>query len=565
LILALAQPRWNSLSSPKLPPGHDVVLAIDVSRSMAAEDAVPNRLALALESARSLVAALAASPADRAAVVAFAGRAVLVCPLTENLGAVLDSLKRLEPGLIQPGGSDLGQALDASLQALDPHQPHAEGRAIVLFTDGEDHTERWRSRLDRLKDEDIAVHAVAVGDADRGYPIPTGPEHVPLTFEGKDVLTRRSDTALDEITRQSSGALVRLGLTSTDLGLLYRARIAPAATIRRAGNRLIDRIERFPLFLGAAALFLAGGCWRTTHRPTLSGIFGRKTRSPSRVRARPKLKAAAAALLALSLVSAQPVGSSPNGKGSDRERLAAIVTRGLHAYEAREFERAITEFQSALAVAPEEPVLAYDTAATLFQLGRYAEAAELYQSARQRAGAALRIKIDFTLGNSALAQGDLPAAISSYDACIASTISGPALDAIRRDAAVNRQFALEQAQAMALAQAGERPPESEGNRDRNRTPNSRNAEGPDPDDPSDDSPGGPNGSGRDSDPNAPNRPQGRRRSGGAGGAGKPSSPNSTNTPEDRLDRALENIQNARSRRLPDKPTNDSSHTDRKDW
>ena len=85
LIVAVAQPRWGRLNARPVPPGHDVVLMVDVSRSMAVEDAVPNRLAAAVEAAESLVNALAREPSNRAAVVAFAGRGVLRCPLTENL------------------------------------------------------------------------------------------------------------------------------------------------------------------------------------------------------------------------------------------------------------------------------------------------------------------------------------------------------------------------------------------------------------------------------------------------------------------------------------------------
>ena len=136
LILAIAQPRWGRLGSPH-PPGHDAILLIDVSRSMGTEDAVPNRLAVAVEAAEKLVDALAREPANRAAVVAFAGRGVLRCPLTENLGAVIDSLKRLKPGAVRPGGTDLGAGLDAAIEAIG-QQEHAQGEAIVIFSDGED-------------------------------------------------------------------------------------------------------------------------------------------------------------------------------------------------------------------------------------------------------------------------------------------------------------------------------------------------------------------------------------------------------------------------------------------
>ena len=131
---------------------------IDVSRSMGAEDAVPNRLAVAIELAESLVKALGRDPSNRAAVVAFAGRGVLRCPLTENLGAVLDALHRLQPGSVQPGGTNLGAALDAAIDAVavDP-QEHAQGRAVIVFSDGEDHAKRWSSRLERLRQKDIIV------------------------------------------------------------------------------------------------------------------------------------------------------------------------------------------------------------------------------------------------------------------------------------------------------------------------------------------------------------------------------------------------------------------------
>ena len=149
LILALAQPRFGRSERAAAAPGQDVILLVDVSRSMGAEDAVPNRLAVAVDAASSLVEALAGDPASRAGVVAFAGRGVLRCPLTENLGAVSDSLKRLRPGTVRPGGTDLGAGLDAALDAFGQDE-HAEGRAIVVFSDGEDHAEHWRSRLDRL-------------------------------------------------------------------------------------------------------------------------------------------------------------------------------------------------------------------------------------------------------------------------------------------------------------------------------------------------------------------------------------------------------------------------------
>ena len=184
LIVAMARPRFGPVVGPPLPPGHDVVLQIDVSRSMGAEDAVPSRLAVAIEAAASLVDALAGDPANRAAVVAFAGRGVVRYPLTENLGAVKDVVRRLQPGAVQPGGTDLGAGLDAAFDALGQEE-HSDGRAIVIFSDGEDHAEHWRTRLDRLSQAGVIVHGVAIGDADQGHPVPSGTAGQALDLPGR--------------------------------------------------------------------------------------------------------------------------------------------------------------------------------------------------------------------------------------------------------------------------------------------------------------------------------------------------------------------------------------------
>jgi len=260
LILALTRPRFGSIIGPPLPPGHDVALLIDVSRSMGAEDAVPNRLAVAIEAAESLVGALAPDRANRVAVVVFAGRGVVRYPLTENLGAVVDVLHRLQPGTVRPGGTDLGAGLDAALEALGQEE-HAAGRSIVVFSDGEDLADHWRSRLDRLVRAGVIVHVVAIGDPEQGHPVPSGNGDQPLSYQGEKVLSRRVDTFLEAIAQETDGAVVKLGLAAADLKTLYRTRIAPVALRKRAAGRFAERPEQFPLFLAAALGLALSGCW----------------------------------------------------------------------------------------------------------------------------------------------------------------------------------------------------------------------------------------------------------------------------------------------------------------
>jgi Ca-activated chloride channel family protein len=567
LIVAMAQPRWGHELSPPLPPGHDVVLAVDVSRSMAVEDAVPNRLALAIEVAGSMVKALAGDPANRVGLVAFAGRGVVRCPLTENLGAVLDALDRLRPGTVRPGGTDLGAALDSAREAFGVEE-HAQGRAIVLFTDGEDHAGRWSTRLERLREEEISVHAVAIGDPDQGHSIPSGKDAEPLSYHGEPVLSKRSDAALEQIARQTDGTLVRLGVASADLGLLYQAKIQPAARRQREVLSNRTRAERFPHCLLAALVFLLAGVSPLRRGWIWRWSLGWNWTLPWTIR-RPLRQAGVVLIVssggiaisgAMSPISSRPGSTTP----------AEIIASGQTAYEAKRYEDALMAFERAIAFAPHSAIPRYDAAAALFQLGRFDKAQERYTEARKLADLPLQTKIDFALGNTWLALGDIPGAIAAYDQCLASTARGPAMDALRSDAAINRQFAIEQSQSLTAPEGPrENEPSQSSQPDKKGARNRRvGGDQQSPDDQADHGPeaGGP-GSGEESQENSDRRrpPRDRRRIGAAGGGRPPHSGPAGDSPEDRLDAALEHIRAARSRRLPEEEPPATANDDRKDW
>jgi Ca-activated chloride channel family protein len=402
------------------------------------------------------------------------------------------------------------------------------------------------------------VHAVAIGDPDQGHPVPTGNGNQFVTFEGQPVLSRRVDTALEAIARQTDGALIKLGLAAADLGTLYRERIAPVARRKREAA-IPERAERFPLCLTAALGFLLAGCWPAGRQSPWRWIWNRATGG---------LLVSAVAIVTIG------AGKEDAGRSGDRgtpDSAADQVQTGRTAYERGKLDEALAAFQAAIALAPDEPVPRYDAAAALFALKRYGEARDLYQQAREHAGPSLRTKIDFALGNTALALGDIVEAVEQYDQCLASTAVDPGLESVREDAAINRQFALEQANP---ALAGEGENEGSGatspNRQRNRAPRSRRngAQGNEP------APDDPEGAGTQGDGSNPqgdgegqgqSRPAGgRRRTGGAGGASR--SPGSSGeTADDRLDNALEQIREAERRRLPEEAESEPPDDHRKDW
>jgi Ca-activated chloride channel family protein len=523
LVLALAQPRWGRDESSALPAGHDVVLLVDVSRSMGAEDAVPDRLGVAVEAAEGLLAALAGAPGDRAAVVAFAGRGVVRCPLTENLGAAADALRALRPGDVQPGGTDLAAALEAAVDAFGDEE-HTEGRTVVVLSDGEDLAGAWPRALDRLRQDKVIVHTIAIGDADRGAPVPVpasaseGGGRKTLTYQGQPVVSRRSDEPLAALARATGGAFLPLGLARPDLGRLYRERIAPVARRRREVARAPERVERYAVFLVAALTLGLAGSWPRRRR------------------------------LSLWLLLVLAVGAGP-GPGTAADAVAA----GESAFAARDFREALAAFERAIALDPAAAIPRYDAAAALYQLGRHREAAARYREARLRAEPGLRTKVDYALGNTALALGDVAAALGHYDDCLASTARGAPYDAVRRDAAINRRFAEEHLP---------RSSDERGDRTGRRTPSGPPRDAPSPSGPDEEqSPSDAGSPAPKSPPGASNpssKPDGRP-------SGTRAEAQPAEGPEAQLDEALANLREARRLRRLAEPPPPAAEGDRKDW
>ncbi|WP_422930503.1 VWA domain-containing protein [Singulisphaera sp. PoT] len=524
LLLALAQPRWGNTGATNLPPGHDIVIVVDVSRSMGAEDAVPNRLGVAIESAESLVNALSRERGNRVAVVAFAGRGVTRCPLTENLGAAREALRALRPGGVKPGGTDLAAALETAADAFDP-EDHAEGKTIILFSDGEDHPSRWLAASQRLRSLGIVAHSVSIGDPEKGHPVPEGAGKPFLSYRGETVLSKRNDKPFEGIAEETGGAVLKVGLASVDLGSLYLKKITPVARRKREAIRPPERTERFSLFILAALISGLAGSWPGSGRLPLfyPWFFG----------------------IAL-------IGSI--GAGGNSKLPKDWIEAGRKAFASKRFDEALKDFQQASSVMPDHPVPLYDQGAACYQLGQYPEAYASYIKARETADPSLRTKLDYVLGNTALALGDIPGAIRHYDDCLSSRAPGKALDDVRRDAAINRQFAEERAKNPSI------PPDADGKQDEgSKRPKPRQQRGGD--DESDQSNPG-MGDPSDGVPPDDMTPKNRSGAGGAGGGGP--NPPKPGSPEAKLASAIENVKQARKSRLEEEEAS-KPERDKLDW
>ena len=254
LITALARPQFGTRVETVTREGQDIVVAIDVSASMLAEDIVPNRLEKAKHEVASLIGRLRG---DRIGLVVFAGEAFVQSPLTVDYGAAMMFLNAIGPDIIPVPGTDLGLALDVSLDAFD--ETERQHRALVIITDGEDHEEEIGPRIERAVEAGVRVYTVGMGSPD-GVPIPEfDAAGVRRGFKrdenGEVVTTRLDEQTLQRIAQQTGGRYFRATTAESELNELTDEVDALGARQLEA-LELTQFEEQYQIFLAIAMALL---------------------------------------------------------------------------------------------------------------------------------------------------------------------------------------------------------------------------------------------------------------------------------------------------------------------
>ena len=253
LALALARPQFGTRVETLRQQGQDVIVALDVSRSMYAEDVAPNRLERAKIEIGRIIQRL---DGDRIGLVAFAGDAFVQSPLTADYGAVMMFLTAMDPTLMSTQGTDLARAVVVAVEALEETPP--ENRIVVIVTDGEDHEGGLAEAIVAAADARVTIHTVGVGSPE-GVPLPDveGIEasgRFRRDDQGNVITTRLNEIALQDIALQTDGEYHRIGQGAGGLGRLV-ARIEGGG--REVESREVTQFEeQYQVFLGAALLLL---------------------------------------------------------------------------------------------------------------------------------------------------------------------------------------------------------------------------------------------------------------------------------------------------------------------
>jgi len=252
LAIAIARPQFGSRIETVRSSGQDIVVAIDLSQSMLAEDVSPNRLERARLAVYRLMEGLSG---DRIGLVAFAADAFVQSPLTLDYRAAGMFLNAMTPDLMPIQGTDLGAAVRTSLEALE--KGARESRVLILVTDAEDHEDDFGELLAQLRD--VEVYIVVIG-TNEGAPIPVYDDQgVQQGFlrdeDGSVVTTRVGEGALQRLADQAEATIVRASADGTALDQLVD-RIASGEGDEFEAREVTRFEEQYQLFLALALLLL---------------------------------------------------------------------------------------------------------------------------------------------------------------------------------------------------------------------------------------------------------------------------------------------------------------------
>ncbi len=428
IVFAAARPQWGHKELTREVEGIDLVVVLDISQSMTADDVQPTRMKVAQDNLSTLVQAQRGS---HFGLVFFAGSAFLRSPLTSDSQAMTELIQRAdrEAGLTRVG-SDLGAALQQAGVILESSEN--SGRAVLLVSDGEDHVGSYEAQAQALADKGIVVYTAGVGTPQGAQLFDVSPDGVrtPKTdATGAPVVSRLDEDTLRSIAQIGHGSYVHLDGSSTTALLGIRNDLARLDQTPLGAETQKIPIERFQYFV-AAALVLLLFSWFTP-----SGLPRPSFRWLRRGRHGPVM-----AVLLLAFLIA--------GCGSSDLRKRNEAANEL--YNTGDYGDALAAYQQLISERPDIDEFSYNAGNTLNRLGNYERAVAETQRALPPLDPALGAKTYYALGNHLLALQRLEEAYVAYRNALL-------LDPTDEDAKYNLEYVL------LLVQERDNPPPEQGN------------------------------------------------------------------------------------------------------
>lgn len=350
LVIASARPQWGFKWEEVKQRGLDIIVVIDTSRSMLAEDIKPNRLERAKLSAIDL---MTISKSDRFGLVAFAGVAFLQCPLTLDEEAFRQSVNALDTEIMPQGGTAIAEAIKTAADGFKEGTDNY--KIIVLFSDGEDHEEGAVEAAEEAAKKGIKIFTVGVGTPE-GEVLKTrgksGRYETVLDENGNPVVTKLNPSLLQQIAAKGGGFYLQLTGAKT-METLYEMGLAPLPKGEQSARLVKKYNERFYIPLTIAIMLLVIETLlperKTAIRPWK--IFGKL------------------GVYLIIIFFLTP------------DDLEASVRSAIKNYNEGKYKTALQDYKELLKKKPDDPRLAYNAGNAAYQIGRYEEAANYFNQA----------------------------------------------------------------------------------------------------------------------------------------------------------------------------------------
>ncbi|GAA4268958.1 VWA domain-containing protein [Hyunsoonleella aestuarii] len=253
LSLALVNPKIGTKLETVKREGVDIVFAVDVSKSMLAEDIAPNRLEKSKQLVTQIVNNLAS---DRIGIIAYAGKAFPQLPITTDYASAKMFLQNMNTDMLSSQGTAINEAINLARTYFDDEEQ--TNRVLIIISDGEDHSEEATAVAEEAHKEGIRIFTVGVGDI-KGGPIPEKRNGVVISYkknnQGETVITRLNEETLQNIANEANGDYIN-GKNTKDVVEAIREILNNMDKTEFEAKQFADFKDQFQWFLGLAIFFL---------------------------------------------------------------------------------------------------------------------------------------------------------------------------------------------------------------------------------------------------------------------------------------------------------------------
>ena len=252
-IFGLVNPKLGSQLETVKREGVDIVFAVDVSKSMEAEDIAPNRLEKSKQLVRQIIGNLGS---DRVGIIAYAGSAFPQLPITTDYGSAEMFLESLNTDMISSQGTAIGDAIDLATGFFDDNQQ--TNRVMFILSDGEDHQGNVEDMAERAAEAGIRIYTIGVGTT-KGGPIPIKRNGVVQNYkkdnQGETVITKLDPAILEQIASETNGEYIDGSITAEVTEKVQEELLTIEKTEFEA-KQFADYKSQFQWFVGLAILLL---------------------------------------------------------------------------------------------------------------------------------------------------------------------------------------------------------------------------------------------------------------------------------------------------------------------